>query len=98
MVWKSQVLLFCVATKPGWPEISSFAIRAELMASVEKSGGYDSQTNVVGKKHAVESEVYTTSVGEPPIAAQHLRPQGSQPHWRKRAAVKLNGFAWRAFL
>jgi hypothetical protein len=38
----------------GWAGISLFAIRAELMASVEKSGGNDSQTNVVGKTHAAQ--------------------------------------------
>jgi hypothetical protein len=48
------VYFVLLAAETGWAEISSFAIRAELMPSVEKSGGNDAQTNVVGKKHAAQ--------------------------------------------
>jgi hypothetical protein len=48
------LLFFNLAAGQADAEISSCAIRAELMPPVEKSGGYDSQTNVLFKKNAAE--------------------------------------------
>ncbi len=41
------VVVFCVAGPAGVAEISSWAIRAELTAAVEKSGAEGPRTNVV---------------------------------------------------
>jgi hypothetical protein len=63
------VVLLCRRT--AWAEISSLAIRAELMASVEKSGGYASQTNVVGRKHAAGSQLYAGPSQADRVIASH---------------------------